>query len=194
MKNHKRKKNKKKARKNKMIRCNVPKVQYYYNIYLMNDNRQEYYERWEMISYLMSLLELIDERDLADFTLPSDLTTNDEIYDELISLVFSRYRTHANIKIEKPFYSAEPTNDEIAKAVKEWGYRFIALLNDTHTYYVKMLSLYKDSESKLLDDIKATSKNAVKFNDTPQNKNTSGVYEGDDYITHFTSTSGETSS
>ena len=43
-------------------------------------------------------------------------------------------------------------------------------------------------------DIKATSKNKVKFNDTPQNPNNDSVYEGDNYITHFTSTEGENSS
>ena len=45
-----------------------------------------------------------------------------------------------------------------------------------------------------MDDIKATSKNKVKFNDTPQNPNAEGVYEGDNYITHFTATEGESSS
>lgn len=173
--------------------CRLPKIEYYYNIYLMNDTHEDF-EKWSMISYLMTILELNDERDLGDYTLPSDLATNDDIYDELISLVFSRYRTHANIKIEKWLTDGEPTTQELSNAVKEWAYRFMALLNDTHNYYVKMLSLYKDSEDKLLDDIKATSKNKVKFNDTPQNTNVSGTYEGDNYITHFTATEGETSS
>ena len=57
-----------------------------------------------------------------------------------------------------------------------------------------MLGAYADAQSKLMDDIKATSKNKVKFNDTPQNPNSAGVYEGDNYITHFTATEGETSS
>ena len=43
-------------------------------------------------------------------------------------------------------------------------------------------------------DIKATTKNKVSFNDTPQNDNESGTYEGDNYITHFTKNEGESSS
>lgn len=170
------------------------KAQYFYNLYTINQGAYEPFAKSSLIGYIMDWLDLIDEGDLADYQLPSDLSTNESIYDELISLVLSKYRTHANIKIEKSFYEGEPTNDEIKAAVKEWAYKFIALLNDTHTYYIKMLSLYKDSENKLLDDIKATSKNKVKFNDTPQNPNTSDIYEGDNYITHFTATEGESSS
>ena len=58
-----------------------------------------------------------------------------------------------------------------------------------------MLDNYAAAKDELMADIKATSKNKVKFNDTPQNPNgATGVYEGDDYITHFTSTEGENSS
>ena len=53
---------------------------------------------------------------------------------------------------------------------------------------------YAAAKADLMADITATSKNAVKFNDTPQNQNVGSKYEGDDYITHFTSTEGETKS
>ena len=189
MKNLKWKKSKKKVRKNKMTN---PVIDYYYNLYSMSENLLPF-EKRSMNTYLCTWLN-IEAEDLGSYTLPGDLATNSAIYDELISLVMSKYQNHANIRIRKSFYEGEPTTSEKANAVQEWAYKFIALLNDTHTYYVKMLSLYKDNESKLMDDIKATSKNKVKFNDTPQNSNGSGTYEGDNYITHFTSTEGENSS
>ena len=188
MKNLKWKRNKKKVRKNKMTN---PVIDYYYNIYKMNDNALPLEQR-SIKAYICYWLN-IDAEDLGGYTLPSDLTTNEAIYNELCSLVMAKYQDHANIRIRKSFYEGEPTNTEKEAEVIKWGYKFINLLNDTHNYYVKMLLLYKDNESKLMDNIKATSKNKVKFNDTPQNSG-SGTYEGDNYITHFTSTEGENSS
>ena len=169
-----------------------PVIDYYYNLYKINDNSLPMESR-SIIDYICYWLD-IEAEDLGGYTLPSDLTTKEAIYSELCSLVMNRYQDHANIRIRKSFYEGEPTNSEKEAEIRKWGYKFISLLNDTHDYYMNMLSLYKDNQSKLMDDIKAASKNKVKFNDTPQNSNGSGTYEGDDYITHFTSTEGETSS
>ena len=89
------------------------KAQYFYNLYTINQGAYEPFAKSSLIGYIMDWLDLTDEGDLAGYQLPSDLSTNDDIYDELISLVLSKYHSHANIKIEKSFYEGEPTNDEI---------------------------------------------------------------------------------
>ena len=88
----------------------------------------------------------------------------------------------------------EPSSENITEAYKNWIYKLISLLNETYEYYTTLLANYTSAKADLMADIKATSKNKVKFNDTPQNPNTFEVYEGDNYITHFTSTEGENSS
>ena len=143
---------------------------------------------------LASLIKyILDLEDLTGMQLPSDLETN-AAYNELISCVMGKYQDHALIKIVKFYNEEAPTDEEILNKLREWCYKLISLLNDTYEYYTTLLGLYATAKADLMADIKATSKNKVKFNDTPQNPNTAGVYEGDNYITHFTSTEGENSS
>ena len=134
----------------------------------------------------------LDLEDLTDLTLPADILTND-VYNDLLSLVMGKFHEHAIIKLPR-FFNEEPSTASINAALKEWFYKFISMLNETYEYYTTLLSNYASSKASLMADITATSKNKVKFNDTPQNPNTSGVYEGDNYITHFTATEGENSS
>ena len=111
--------------------------------------------------------------------------------------VINKYWEHAIVKKVVPFNTDINTiefENEVQKAYVKWVYKFLALLDETSTYYLAVLGAYQSSASELMADITATSKNKVKFNDTPQNPNTSDVYEGDNYITHFTSTEGETKS
>ena len=131
-------------------------------------------------------------------SLQTDITNANVI--KLWKGVFDKFFYHAIVKIELPFDTPQSYIDSgdfqniKEKEYYKWIRKFLSLLDETSTYYLAVLGAYQDSASHLMDDIKATSKNAVKFNDTPQNTNASGVYEGDDFITHFTSTSGETSS
>ena len=136
---------------------------------------------------------ILDLEDLTGLQVPSDISTN-AVYNELISLVLGKYHEHAIIKIIKFINEDNPTDEEIYVKLQEWCFKLIALLNDTYEYYTTLLNLYNSAKTDLMADIKATSKNKVKFNDTPQNTNTSGTYEGDNYITHFTATEGENSS
>lgn len=135
---------------------------------------------------------LLGEESLENYQVPSDISTN-AIYNELLSLIMGKYWNHAFAKIIKNL-NEELTSEDYENAVWQWGIKFISLLNDTYEYYTTLLGLYAESKADLMEDIKATSKNAVKFNDTPQNPNNSDKYEGDNYITHFTSTEGETKS
>ena len=147
---------------------------------------------WTMKSFIANLLG-VSESDLSGFQLPSDLTTNAAIYNELAGLIYGRYYEEYMIKIVK-MPNEEITNDDVGEAITKWGYRFISKLNMTYEYYVPLLTFYRAAKSNLMDDVESTSSNKIKFNDTPQNANTSGVYEGDDYINQFTKTEGVSTS
>ena len=162
---------------------------YYYNL---QDMDSEYYP-FKKINLISFLKTAWNTEDLTSWELPSDLTSNATIYNELISLVFGRFHEHAIIKIVK-YINEDPQTSEIYNKFMAWVNKLVAWLNDSHDYYVTLLTNYNSAKADLMADITATSKNKVKFNDTPQNPNTSDVYEGDNYITHFTATEGETKS
>lgn len=162
---------------------------YFYKI----SDIMEYKPFWkEDLSDFLKLC--LNVENLNAFQVPSDLVTNKTIYDELFSLVLGKYRDKACVKIVKCFNEDEPTTAEKEEALSNWGIKFLSLLNDTHDVYITLLTNYAAAKTHLMDDITATSENKVGFNDTPQNPNTSQVYEGDDYLTHFTKTRGSTSS
>ena len=160
---------------------------YYYSLYDLDNYNP--FTKFNMETFIKFLL---GEETLAYYQVPSDLSTN-AVYNELLSLVLGKYWNHAILKIVKNL-NEEPTEVDFENKLWEWGLKFISLLNDTYEYYTTLLGVYASSKADLMEDIKATSKNAVKFNDTPQNPNNSDKYEGDNYITHFTSTEGETKS
>lgn len=161
---------------------------YYYKFADLND-----YIPFSKLTFSSSLIAALGVENLNNIEVPSDLTTSATIYNELFSLVIGKHRNLACIKITK-FFNEEPTSEEKAAALKEFYCRYLSLLNDTYEVYMVLLKEYAAARDSLMADIKATSKNKVKFNDTPQNPNNLEVYEGDDYITHFTKTEGETSS
>lgn len=139
-----------------------------------------------------TLKYICDELGIAPTTLPFALT---DIYVEgLWQRMIARYFDDYLFVIRKAFNEEEPNNDEVDSNFCRWIVRFFSFVAQTYDYYTTLLNFYADEKANLMEDIKATSKNKVKFNDTPQNPNSLGVYEGDDYITHFTSTEGETSS
>ena len=137
--------------------------------------------KWTMKSFLANILG-VSESDLSGYQLPSDLN-------ELAGLIYGRYYDEYMIKIVK-MPNEEITSDDIGHALSKWGNRFISKLNMTYEYYIPLLTFYRAAKSNLMDDVESTSSNKIKFNDTPQNANTSGVYEGDDYINQFTKTEG----
>lgn len=164
---------------------------YYFTLVEFNESQP--FSKVVLSSFLIWLFDLEDATQLAGYQLPSDLTTNASIYNELFSLVCGRYGEEYFIKwVGSP--EQEPTSDELNVLAREWGYKFVSLLNMTYEYYVPLLTMYRSAKANLMDDITATSSNTVKFNDTPQNNNVSGTYEGDDYITHFTKTENTSSS
>lgn len=165
----------------------------------MNPYKKVYYfktheiveeDPFKKLNFASMLEGIMGEGYLLNFQLPPDLTSNAAIYNELYSLVMGRYSEEYMLKIEK-WPNEEPTVDDMSEAISKWIYRYVSLLNITYEYYVPLLTFYRANKTDLMDDITAISRNKIKYNDTPQNANTSDVYEGDDYITQFTKTEGE---
>ena len=176
-----------------MSTMRIPIKFYYYNFYDMGEATP--FSKMSIKTFLAFILGI--EGDTPDFTsyqVPSDLTTNEVVYNEFLSLIYGRYYKQYLFKIAKKPFEPDPNDEEIEEHFKEWGFRFISLLNLTYEYYVPILKFYRDEKANLMDNVVATSENAIGFNDTPQNANTAGVYEGDDYISQFTKTRGTSSS
>ena len=152
------------------------------------------YSPFRKLTLNTAITETLGIDNLNQYQIPSDWTSKANVYNELYSLVIGRFYQHAIVKIVKSPYESEPTEAEIRPHVIDFFMKLLSIINDTHDYYMTMLDNYAAAKDELMADIKATSKNKVKFNDTPQNANTGDVYAGDNYITHFTSTEGENSS
>ena len=164
---------------------------YYFKLSEIFDSSHPF-QKYQMQDFLMNLYGYETAADLvAGVQLPSDFITNKSIYDELTALIWGRYYDEFFIKIHKMPYE-DITNDDINNAVVSWGYKFVSKLNMTYEYYMTLINFYRSAKANLMDDVESTSSNKIKFNDTPQNANTSGIYEGDDYINQFTKTEGLT--
>lgn len=161
--------------------------------YTMKDLTPEY-TPFRKLNLNTALTGTLNVENLNSYQIPADWTTQSAIYNELYSLVMGRFYQYAIVKIAKPVGSPEPTQEEIRPHVLDFFMKLLSIINDTHDYYMTLLSNYAAAKAELMDDIVATSRNKVKFNDTPQNPNTGDTYEGDNYITHFTATEGENSS
>lgn len=146
-----------------------------------------------LVPYESKTLKYIcDELGIAPTTLPFAL--NDLYVEGLWQRIISRYYDDYLFVIKKDANEEEPDNSEVDEQFVRWIERFFSFLVQTYNYYYLILKAYTDAQGTLMNNIKATSKNKVNFNDTPQNANTGDTYEGDNYITHFTKTEGETSS
>ena len=140
------------------------------------------YEKGTMSSFLQFLLG----EDLTGYQLPSDLGSKSALYDRLISELLGRYWEKPIGKTFLPPWEEEIPEETIEKIITSWTRRFLGVLNRTHERYILLLDSYAGAKSKMMDDVKSTTASKRKYNDTPQNPNTEGVYEGDNYITDFT--------
>lgn len=162
-------------------------------------NKVFYYSLEEVIgerpfsSDVPSFKSVIDDHFGEGTITKTPFALNDTNVESLWQELYGRYHNKACYKIVCAVYE-NPTATEIQKAEEDFFYRLLGAISHSYEYYNTLLNFYNNAKADLMADIKATSKNKVKFNDTPQNNNESGTYEGDDYITHFTSTDGETSS
>lgn len=159
---------------------------YYYTLYEMLLTIP--YAKLTFTDFLKTIFDVSTVEDLSAFQLPANLSDDEAIYNEFFSLVVGRYTNDSIFKLIRMIDEEAPSSTEVTNAFIKWGYKFVSLLNLTYEYYVPLLKFYRSAKNNLMDDIEAVSSNTVKFNDTPQNNNSTQVYEGDDYITHFTKT------
>lgn len=163
--------------------------------YTLKDAVEEGYIEVDLTHFgatsLNSFLAALDIDTSEMTSLPFSLSdTNIEAFWQRI---ISNYDDEFVVKITQNF-NEKPSSVDIIEGLIHWTYRLINFIAQTEEYYLTLLGIYNTAKTDLMSDIKAISKNKVKFNDTPQNTNVSGTYEGDNYITHFTATEGETSS
>ena len=124
-------------------------------------------------------------------------TLTDSNVEKMWQILVAEKRYDPVVRIIKDYDDTSVPNvddGQVQALFEDWTVRLLNIIAKTYDYYTTLLNTYAAAQSDLMADIKATSKNKVKFNDTPQNPNNDSVYEGDNYITHFTSTEGETSS
>ena len=168
------------------------KAEYFYNLVeFQNDSlimplTVQPYGNTSFKDFITKRLQMNVASDLPAFPFAITDSNVEKVWQEVVSSNYRRFILKTTEEIVNP--SIDITH------LKEWAYKLINLLSQSYDYFNTLLVNYAASKDSLMADIKATSKNKVKFNDTPQNSNLSGTYEGDDYITHFTSTDGETSS
>lgn len=71
--------------------------------------------------------------------------------------------------------------------------RIVSLINRTSDYYLTLLNGYEKAKTNLLADIKTTTKNISKYNDTPQGETSEISYLDDDYLTNVNQSTTEVS-
>ena len=140
------------------------------------------YEKGTMSSFLQFLLG----EDLTGYQLPTDLGSKSALYDRLISEILGRYWEKPIGKAYLPPWEEEIPEDNIERILTSWIRRFLGVLNRTHERYILILDSYASARDKMMADVKSHTSSKRKHNDTPQNANTEGIYEGDNYISDFT--------
>lgn len=137
-------------------------------------------------SFIETRCQITVATDLAALPFSINDSNVEKVWQEVVSSNYKRF-------IMKTSKEIEDTSIDLEN-IKEWAFKFINLLTQSYDYFNTLLNFYASEKTHLMDDITATSENQVGFNDTPQNANTLDVYEGDNYLTHFTKTRGSNSS
>ena len=114
--------------------------------------------------------------------------------------IYARFYEDPILKVLWALDSEPPSLEDVSfkefstNEFKMWFLRVISIISRTQSYYLSLLDAYADAQDHLMDDIRASSVNTIKYNETPQNIDTEGVYEGDNHLTNFTKTEGENTS
>lgn len=156
-------------------------------------------EQTQLLPYFNKSLKEISDILFEDTpSYPFDLTSS-----HLVSLwkeIYARFYEEPILKIYLTLDQSVSTFEEdefktfATESFKSWFLRVISIIARTQPYYKSLLDAYADAQTHLMDDIKATSKNTIKYNETPQNYDSTGAYEGDNHLTNFTKTEGENAS
>lgn len=125
------------------------------------------------------------------------ITLNSDHVVKLWKEIYARFYDEPIFKIDwllnvNPEFS--DIQEEALDFFQKWFLRVVSVISRTEPYYKSLLDAYASAQTHLMDDITATSKNTIKYNETPQNYDSGGTYEGDNHLTNFTKTEGENTS
>lgn len=155
-------------------------------VYLKDLPRISGIKKFDKVVFTTILKSLLDLLALTGKQVPSDLTDSNATYNELISKVLGKYFDKPiDYGYIRPYDSFDA--DDLNEMGEDFAYRIITILNDTHERYVTILNEYASAKTHLMDNVTSNTLSKRKYNDTPQNSNASDPYEGDDYISNFTS-------
>lgn len=107
--------------------------------------------------------------------------------EELWVKVLDEFLDHIIIIDEKSI--DELDNATCVGIAQEFIKKFYTTYQQNKDYYETLINLYDDNKSKLMDKVKSTTDNKVKFNDTPQMDNVP-TFVGDNYMTNYTHSEG----
>ena len=102
---------------------------------------------------------------------------NSKYFEKLWQLVYSRYRKHYCIRTDEEIKRF--TQNDI---VSDFWITYLNIWIFTKDKYIKLLSIYKDQEDKLMNQIASESSFVNRFNDTPQDE---GVFDSDEHTTNI---------
>ena len=121
-----------------------------------------------------------------------DITTSNDIIDEVILLVFQRFFEFAIYKKIFPWFESNIEID--AAGVDIVCKRIDNIINMTYERYAPMLIQYRANASDPIPQLKSSSSGKTRFNDTPQDDDlTDGYFADDDHATNVTASISESS-
>lgn len=130
-------------------------------------------------SSLASITSIID---IGDYT----------IYDLFFAIIFRFYKNPiARFVLRYP--GEEITNEVKFEAFQEFLIRLLNKAVETVNYYLNLMTIYENEKNNLLNQVQTSSSSTNKYNDTPQNNNSSGTFEGDNYLTNYSKYESQTS-
>lgn len=134
--------------------------------------------------------------DIAELTTQTSLpiSLNDSYVEKMWQQLIATYEHNYIFVISKCAGSYEPTEEEKFNAFVAWAKKLENRVVESYDYYHSLCAFYAAAHDNLMADVVATSSNKVKFNDTPQNLGEGDTYDTDDYNTHVTTTSGQSTS
>ena len=169
--------------------------------------KQKYYKLYSLRDYMHEIMTISDEynypyssyiRDLktccsiVGMDVPNEISGNDTINITFWNALYARY-------CDEYFFVIDEDEMKVMNRDEKYYFRekfgiLIAKLIRASSSYLYLLDAYKSQEDALLDEIKSTNVLVNMTNDTPQNENVDGIYEGEDYMSTFSKQTSESMS
>lgn len=131
-----------------------------------------------------------------DFDINKDLTflfdnegKSKKYLEQLWTMILNQYGEHYCLGTENAFESPYSTEDK--KIIRGFVRKVISILMATYDRYSTLLSLYEANTQKLMNPLKSTNKNVMRFNDTPQNEEENDEFENDAHVSNLTTNKSE---